>query len=91
MTLGWKFSNLKVLEAVLEKLHIQLDNFAAVCVIIDKFDKLLRKEIESELGRVGVPSEAIVGILQTLTAQSFDVLEGVQIVVQWQNWNNFFA
>jgi histidyl-tRNA synthetase len=74
---GIKVSNRKVLQAVLEIYNIQPDSFAAVCVIVDKLDKLPRSEIESELDRVGVPSEAIEGILKALTLQSFDDLEAL--------------
>ena len=41
-----------------------------------QLDKLPREEIESELAKLGVPSEAIGGILKALTLQSFDDLEG---------------
>lgn len=74
---GIKVSNRKVLQAVLEKYDIQPDSFAAVCVIVDKLDKLPREEIESELDKAGVPSVAIEGILQALTLQSFDDLEAL--------------
>ncbi|KAG0591150.1 hypothetical protein KC19_1G153900 [Ceratodon purpureus] len=74
---GIKVSNRKVLQAVLEKYGIQPDSFAAVCVIVDKLEKLKREEIVSELDKVGVPAEAIEGILQALTLQSFDDLEAL--------------
>ncbi|KAG0562408.1 hypothetical protein M758_9G147800 [Ceratodon purpureus] len=74
---GIKVSNRKVLQAVLEKYEIQADNFAPVCVIVDKLDKLPRDVIESELAKINVPSEAIDGILKALTLQSFDDLEAL--------------
>lgn len=46
------------------------------CRYIHQLDKLPREEIESELDKAGVPSVAIEGILQALTLQSFDDLEG---------------
>jgi hypothetical protein len=39
-------------------------------------DKLSREEIVTELAKLDVPSEAIDGILEALTLQSFDALEG---------------
>lgn len=41
-----------------------------------QLDKITRKEMESDLQKVNVPSEAIEGILHALTLQSFDDLEG---------------
>lgn len=46
--------------------------FRSLC----QLEKLPREKIESELAGVGVPSEAIEGILQALTLQCFDDLEG---------------
>lgn len=74
---GIKVSNRKVLQAVLEKYNIPAESFAAVCVIVDKLDKISREEMEKELDKAGVPSEAIDGILQSLTLKSFDDLEAL--------------
>jgi hypothetical protein len=48
-------------------------------------EKLKREEIVSELDKVGVPAEAIDGILQALTLQSFDNLEGnvLNVISMW--------
>lgn len=47
-----------------------------VSVCMCQLDKITRKEMESDLQKVNVPSEAIEGILHALTLQSFDDLEG---------------
>lgn len=73
---GIKVSNRKVLQAVLEKFNIPVDSFPAVCVIVDKLEKLPREEIEGELDKAGVPSNAVEGILKALSLKSFDDLEG---------------
>lgn len=44
--------------------------------ILCQLDKIKREEMVSELDNVGVPAEAIEGILQALTLKSFDDLEG---------------
>jgi histidyl-tRNA synthetase len=65
-----------VLQAVLARYSIPDESFAAVCVIVDKIEKLPRSEIENELAALQVPSDAIDGILQALTLKSLDDLEG---------------
>ncbi|XP_024379468.1 histidine--tRNA ligase, chloroplastic/mitochondrial [Physcomitrium patens] len=74
---GIKVSNRKVLQAVLEKFNIPVDSFPAVCVIVDKLEKLPREEIEGELDKAGVPSNAVEGILKALSLKSFDDLEAL--------------
>lgn len=72
---GIKISNRKVLQAVLARYSIPDESFAAVCVIVDKIEKLPRSEIENELAALQVPSDAIDGILEALTLKSLDDLE----------------
>lgn len=41
-----------------------------------QLEKLPREEIEGELDKAGVPSNAVEGILKALSLKSFDDLEG---------------
>eukprot|EP00850_Spirogloea_muscicola_P008421 SM000045S16166 [mRNA] locus=s45:66361:69762:- [translate_table: standard] len=74
---GIRVSNRKVLQAVLAQYNIPDDCFAPVCVIVDKIEKIPRSEVESELGKLGVPSEAVEGILNTLTLRNLDQLQDI--------------
>lgn len=64
---GIKVSSRKVLQALLDRYAIPTDSFAAVCVIVDKMGKISMEEIEKELEKVGIPSDAVGGILQALS------------------------
>lgn len=71
---GIKVSNRKVLQAVLGRYGVSAECFPAVCVIVDKMEKIPRSEVEKELETLGVPPEAVSGILQALTLRSLDEL-----------------
>ncbi|KAL3684003.1 hypothetical protein R1sor_002025 [Riccia sorocarpa] len=72
---GIKVSNRKVLQEVLGRSVIPQRSFAAVCVIVDKIEKIPRSEVEKELAGLGLPVEAVDTILQALTLRSLDDLE----------------
>ncbi|KAH9325026.1 hypothetical protein KI387_005204, partial [Taxus chinensis] len=72
---GIKISSRKVLQALLDHYSIPTDSFAAVCVIVDKMGKIPTEEIEKELGKVGIPSDAVGGILQALSLSLFELEE----------------
>ncbi|KAJ7556169.1 hypothetical protein O6H91_05G072300 [Diphasiastrum complanatum] len=72
---GIKISNRKVLQAVLSRHNVPDDSFAAVCVIVDKIEKLPQDEIKKELSMLGVTIEAVNGILDALSIRSLDELE----------------
>lgn len=71
---GLKVSSRKVLGAVLERYGVPPDNFAQVCVIVDKLEKLPRDKVEEELGALGVSPTAVEGILSALQCSSLDAL-----------------
>ncbi|OAE35710.1 hypothetical protein AXG93_1154s1650 [Marchantia polymorpha subsp. ruderalis] len=52
---GVKISNRKVLQEVLGRSVIPESSFAAVCVIVDKIEKIPRAEVEKELTALGLP------------------------------------
>eukprot|EP01018_Ginkgo_biloba_P034123 Gb_39968 [translate_table: standard] len=72
---GIKVSSRKVLQAVMGRYSIPKDSFAAVCVIVDKIGKIPAEDIEKELKVVGIPSDAVGGILQALSLRSLLELE----------------
>ncbi|KAL2635695.1 hypothetical protein R1flu_007174 [Riccia fluitans] len=72
---GIKISNRKVLQEVLGRSTIPQSTFAAVCVILDKIEKIPRSEMEKELAALGLTAEAVDTILQTMmTLRSLDDL-----------------
>lgn len=58
---GIKVSSRKVLQAVLSRFGVPASQFAAVCVIVDKMEKLPRPKVEEELAVLGVAAEAVDG------------------------------
>ncbi|KAF8070920.1 Histidine--tRNA ligase [Scenedesmus sp. PABB004] len=58
---GLKVSSRKVLAAVLERYAVPRANFAQVCVVVDKLEKLPRDKVEEELAALGVAADAIDG------------------------------
>ncbi|KAJ6842932.1 histidine--tRNA ligase, chloroplastic/mitochondrial [Iris pallida] len=77
LDVGIRVSSRKVLQAVLQKYSVPEHLFTQVCIIVDKFGKLTREEIEKELKTAGVSSEAISGIIDVLSLKSLPKLEEV--------------
>ena len=71
-----KVSSRKVLEAVLRGAGVPDEHFAAVCVLVDKLEKLPREAIENDLEELGLSTDLIDTILATLSCTSLDELEG---------------
>jgi histidyl-tRNA synthetase len=72
---GLKISSRKVLQAVLARFDVSEENFAPVCVVVDKIDKLPREKIVEELEALGVDASAIDGILAAMELRSIEDLE----------------
>jgi histidyl-tRNA synthetase len=64
-----------VLQAVLNKFHVPPENFANVCVVVDKIEKLQRETIVDELAGLGLTRDAIEGILGAMEIRDIDTLE----------------
>jgi histidyl-tRNA synthetase len=64
-----------VLQAVLERFGVPPENFAPVCVVVDKIEKLPREKIVEELASLGVESSAIDGILSAMELKTVEDLE----------------
>ncbi len=73
---GVKVSSRKVLQSVLERLGVTAENFAAVCVLVDKLEKLPREAIEADLAALGLGPELIDELVATLSVKSIDALAG---------------
>ena len=75
---GIRVSSRGVLHAVLtEKLGVPDEHFAAVCVLVDKLEKLPREAIEKDLAALGLQGALVDEILATLSLRSLDELAGV--------------
>lgn len=73
----WRVSNRQVLGHFLETIGIAGDQFAAVCVCIDKRDKIGDAGTLAELAKVGVDAERGAKILQLLDVRGLDQLATV--------------
>lgn len=72
---GIRVSSRKVLHAVLtETLGVPDEHFAAVCVLVDKLEKVPREAIEEDLGKLGLAGSLVDSIIQTLSLRSLDDL-----------------
>jgi histidyl-tRNA synthetase len=76
--IGIKISSRKVLQSVLtEKLGVPAENFTAVCVLVDKLDKLPREAIEKDLAELGLEGTLVDSIIETLSLRSIDDLAAI--------------
>jgi histidyl-tRNA synthetase len=74
---GIKVSSRKLLSEVLSRFDIDGENFAPVCVVVDKIEKLPREKIVEELRALGVKEEAVDGILAATSMRSVEELEAL--------------
>ena len=75
---GIRVSSRGVLHAVLtEKLGVPDEHFAAVCVLVDKLEKLPREAIEEDLAALGLEGALVDEILAALSLRSLDELATV--------------
>ncbi|MCK6487001.1 MAG: histidine--tRNA ligase [Planctomycetes bacterium] len=70
----WRVSNRQVLGHALEQLGIRGEQFAQVCVCIDKRDKIGDEGTLAELAKVGVDGERGAAILRLLDVRGLDAL-----------------
>lgn len=73
--IGIRVSNRKVLQSVLGQYEVPKESFAAVCVVVDKMEKIAREEVEEELLKLGVSKDAVDGILSALSLRTLAKLE----------------
>jgi len=75
---GIRVSSRGVLHAVLtEKLGVPDEHFAAVCVLVDKLEKMPREAIEKDLAALGLDGALVDEIVATLSLRSLDDLADV--------------
>ncbi len=73
----WRVSNRQVLGHFLAAMGVEGDQFAQVCVCIDKRGKISDIELTSELGKVGIDGERAARILTLLDVRGLDQLATV--------------
>ena len=67
-----KVSNRKLLQGTLEKIGIPDDRFEAICVLVDKLEKVPVEAVREEMEALGVVSDQIDQIVGTLSLTSLD-------------------
>jgi histidyl-tRNA synthetase len=67
-------NNRKVLQAVMELYDVPMSQFSAVCVVLDKLDKLPKEEVEAQLACLEVKPEACAGILKAMAIKQVSEL-----------------
>jgi histidyl-tRNA synthetase len=72
--IGIKVSSRKVLQSILAREGVTDELFPAVCVIVDKLEKLPREAIEKELAALGLSQRVLERILQSLALRDLDAL-----------------
>lgn len=72
---GIKINSRKVLQAIISSCGVPDDLFGAVCVIVDKMEKIPREKVVEELDKLGVDGEAIDKILSSMAVKSLEDLE----------------
>eukprot|EP00873_Tetraselmis_striata_P018898 jgi/Tetstr1/439162/TSEL_027613.t1 len=74
---GIKVNSRKVLQAVITSCGVPEELFGAVCVIVDKMEKIPREKVVEELGKLGVDDAAIDRILSSMAVTSLEELEAL--------------
>jgi len=74
---GIKVSSRKVLQGVLGRLGVTDDRFEAVCILVDKLEKVPRDVIEKDMAALGLGADVIDRIVATMSLQSLDELQDV--------------
>ena len=67
-----KISNRKILQATLSGLGVPEDQFAPVCVLVDKLEKVPREAIADDLAQLGLDSGLVDRIVEVLSMKSLD-------------------
>ncbi len=71
---GLRVSSRKALQAVLTRAGVADEQFAQVCVIVDKLDRQPREAVEGELAALGLDAATIASVIATLELRSLDDL-----------------
>jgi len=71
---GIRVNSRRVLEALVRQAGVPATDFAKVCVVIDKLDKVGPEAVTCMLGEIGVGGETAAAILKSLQAKTVDEL-----------------
>jgi histidyl-tRNA synthetase len=71
---GIKISNRLLLQAVLEDLGVRPEDFAAVCILVDKLEKMPREAIASDMAALGLESGQVDRIVEILSLKELDAV-----------------
>ena len=71
-----KVNNRKVLQALMAHHGVPPAQFAAVCVVLDKLEKLPLEAVQAQLAALAVPAAAAAGLLAAMRARDVDELAG---------------
>jgi len=74
---GIKINSRKVLGSILEAYGVNKEQFAPVCVVVDKLDKIGPEAVKEELIAIKVPGESADKILAVLAAKSVEEMEAL--------------
>ena len=74
---GIRVSSRKVLAALLSKAGLPEASFAAVCVCVDKLEKVPRDQVQADLDALGVPPTVCDALLAAMALKSLDELEAL--------------
>ena len=75
--IGIKVSSRNVLQGVVSGLGVPDEHFAAVCVLVDKLEKVPREAIAGDMAALGLDDAMVDAILDALSLRDLDGLEGV--------------
>eukprot|EP01063_Lacrimia_lanifica_P040414 TRINITY_DN9137_c0_g2_i1.p1 TRINITY_DN9137_c0_g2~~TRINITY_DN9137_c0_g2_i1.p1 ORF type:complete len:494 (+),score=226.58 TRINITY_DN9137_c0_g2_i1:85-1566(+) len=74
---GFKINSRKLLQTVVENAGVPKEKFAAVCVIVDKIEKVERCEIEKMLADLDIEASIVDQILKSLSLKSIEEMKTV--------------
>eukprot|EP00759_Apiculatamorpha_spiralis_P055126 PhF_6_TR7286/c0_g1_i1/m.10885/K01892/HARS, hisS; histidyl-tRNA synthetase len=74
---GIKINSRKVLQSVLQTAGVEDDQFASVCVVVDKLEKVPRETMVEMLAELGLKPDTIDRILNTLALRSIPDIAAV--------------
>ena len=75
--IGIKISNRKILQGLLEGLGVSDDQFAPLCVLVDKLEKVPRQAIEGDMAALGLDGGMVDRIIEALSLDQLDDIAAV--------------
>jgi len=75
--IGIKVNSRKVMGSIMEAYGVTKDQFAPVCVVVDKLDKIGAEAVKEELLAINIPAESADKILAVLASKSVEEMESI--------------